>query len=52
MWPRGRASQAEVYHRFHNDFQSPPYGKAYNSISDLLVKNGDIKTAGCPELGF
>merc|ERR1719183_180368 len=24
--------QAEVYHQFHNDFQSPAYGKAYNNL--------------------
>lgn len=41
--------QAEVYHQFHNDFQSPAYGKAYNSLADLAFDDGRIKSTGCPD---
>jgi len=41
--------QAEVYHQYHNDFQSPPYGKAYNSLADAAFEEGRIKTTGCPD---
>ena len=41
--------QAEVYHQFHNDFQSPPYGKAYNSLADAALEDGRIKYTGCPD---
>jgi hypothetical protein len=41
--------QAEVYHQFHNDFQSPPYGKQYNSLSKLAFADGRIKETGCPD---
>jgi hypothetical protein len=41
--------QAEVYHQFHNDFQSPAYGSAYNRLADLAFAEGRIKTTGCPD---
>lgn len=41
--------QAEVYHQFHNDFQSPAYGKAYNSLADLAFDDGRLKSTGCPD---
>jgi hypothetical protein len=41
--------QAEVYHQFHNDFQSPPYGKQYNSLAKLSFADGKIKETGCPD---
>ena len=41
--------QAEVYHQFHNDFQSPAYGKAYNDLADELFDEGRIKMTGCPD---
>lgn len=41
--------QAEVYHQYHNDFQSPPYGKAYNKLADLALEEGRIHETGCPD---
>jgi hypothetical protein len=41
--------QAELYHQYHNDFQSPAYGKAYNSLADTAFTAGRIKTTGCPD---
>lgn len=41
--------QAEVYHQFHNDFQSPAYGKKYNELANLAFEDGRIKTTGCPD---
>jgi len=41
--------QAEVYHQFHNDFQSPAYGKAYNNLANLALEDGRISTTGCPD---
>jgi len=41
--------QAEVYHQYHNDFQSPPYGKAYNNLADLALSEGRIRLTGCPD---
>jgi hypothetical protein len=41
--------QAEVYHQYHDDFQSPPYGKAYNKLADLAFDEGRIKMTGCPD---
>jgi peptide methionine sulfoxide reductase MsrA len=41
--------QAEAYHQFHNDFQSPPYGKQYNSLAKLAFADGRIKETGCPD---
>lgn len=41
--------QAEVYHQYHNDFQSPPYGKAYNRLADVAYADGRIKSTGCPD---
>ena len=44
-----RVSKAEVYHQFHNDFQSPAYGKAYNELADLAFDDGRVKDTGCPD---
>jgi hypothetical protein len=41
--------QAEVYHQFHDDFQSPAYGKAYNNLANLAFDDGRIKGTGCPD---
>mmetsp|Transcript_54188 Transcript_54188/g.131488 ORF Transcript_54188/g.131488 Transcript_54188/m.131488 type:complete len:292 (-) Transcript_54188:134-1009(-) len=41
--------QGEVYHQYHNDFQSPPYGKEYNKLADLALDEGRIHTTGCPD---
>jgi len=41
--------QAEVYHQYHNDFQSPPYGKDYNLLANLALEEGRIKGTGCPD---
>ena len=40
---------AEVYHQFHNDFQSPPYGKKYNNLANVLLEDGRIGPTGCPD---
>lgn len=41
--------QAEVYHQFHNDFQSPAYGKKYNNLVQDAVEDGRVKITGCPD---
>lgn len=41
--------QAEVYHQYHDDFQSPAYGRAYNKLADLAFEEGRIQTTGCPD---
>jgi peptide methionine sulfoxide reductase MsrA len=41
--------QAEVYHQFHNDFQSPAYGKKYNSLQQMAFDDGRLKITGCPD---
>jgi hypothetical protein len=41
--------QAEIYHQFHNDFQSPAYGAPYNKLADLAFAEGRIHTTGCPD---
>jgi len=41
--------QAEVYHQFHDDFQSPPYGKNYNKIAEMAFDDGRLKMTGCPD---
>jgi len=41
--------RAEVYHQFHNDFQSPPYGKEYNGLKNEFLKHSLISETGCPE---
>eukprot|EP00540_Astrosyne_radiata_P005010 CAMPEP_0116841836 /NCGR_PEP_ID=MMETSP0418-20121206/11175_1 /TAXON_ID=1158023 /ORGANISM="Astrosyne radiata, Strain 13vi08-1A" /LENGTH=260 /DNA_ID=CAMNT_0004472365 /DNA_START=51 /DNA_END=833 /DNA_ORIENTATION=+ len=41
--------QAEVYHQFHNDFQSPPYGRKYNQLADQLLDEGRMSATGCPD---
>ena len=35
--------QAEVYHQFHNDFQSPAYGKKYNDLVKEAVEDDRVK---------
>ena len=46
------AYQAELYHQFHDDFLSPPYGRAYNGLRDELVSGGVLEGTGCPESYF
>jgi hypothetical protein len=41
--------QAEVYHQYHNDFQSPKYGKQYNDLAQIAFEEGRIKSTGCPD---
>ena len=41
--------QAEVYHQYHNDFQSPPYGKAYNQLAERAFEEGRLAVTGCPD---
>lgn len=41
--------QGEVYHQFHNDPQSPAYGKAYNDLADILLEAGRIELTECPD---
>lgn len=41
--------QAEVYHQFHDDFQSKAYGKKYNGLADLAFDDGRLKVTGCPD---
>jgi len=41
--------QGEVYHQYHNDFQSPAYGKAYNELVNAALDDGRIKGTGCPD---
>lgn len=41
--------QAEIYHQFHDDFQSPPYGRKYNSLQKLAFDDGRLKITGCPD---
>jgi len=41
--------QAEVYHQYHNDFLSDPYGKQYNDLADVAVADGRIQITGCPD---
>lgn len=43
------AYQAEIYHQFHDDFQSPPYGKKYNSLANMAFEDGRLKVTGCPD---
>lgn len=39
---------AESYHQFHNDFQSAPYGKAYNGLKEQLAQAGALSDTACP----
>jgi peptide methionine sulfoxide reductase MsrA len=41
--------QAEIYHQFHDDFQSPPYGNAYHQLADKLLQDNRLVTTGCPD---
>mmetsp|Transcript_27443 Transcript_27443/g.31729 ORF Transcript_27443/g.31729 Transcript_27443/m.31729 type:complete len:87 (-) Transcript_27443:1328-1588(-) len=41
--------QAEVYHQYHNDFQSAPYGREYNGLADVAFDAGRMKSTGCPD---
>lgn len=41
--------QAEVYHQYHNDFQSPAYGKKYNELAQTAFDEGRLKITGCPD---
>mmetsp|Transcript_22565 Transcript_22565/g.30055 ORF Transcript_22565/g.30055 Transcript_22565/m.30055 type:complete len:275 (-) Transcript_22565:570-1394(-) len=41
--------QAEVYHQFHDDFQSPAYGKKYNSLAQMAFDDGRLTITGCPD---
>jgi len=40
---------AEMYHQFHDDFQSPPYGSSYNGLRDRFKTQSLIRETGCPE---
>lgn len=41
--------QAEVYHQFHDDFQSPAYGKKYNNLANEAFEDGRLVITGCPD---
>lgn len=41
--------QAEIYHQYHDDFQSPPYGRTYNKLADAAFEDGRLKVTGCPD---
>mmetsp|Transcript_28860 Transcript_28860/g.42748 ORF Transcript_28860/g.42748 Transcript_28860/m.42748 type:complete len:290 (+) Transcript_28860:42-911(+) len=41
--------QAEVYHQFHNDFQSAAYGEEYNNLAHEAFEDGRLKITGCPD---
>lgn len=41
--------QAEIYHQFHNDFQSPAYGKKYNNLQQVAFDDGRLKITNCPD---
>jgi peptide methionine sulfoxide reductase MsrA len=41
--------QAEVYHQYHNDFQSSPYGKEYNGLAEKAFIEGRLQVTGCPD---
>jgi len=41
--------QAEVYHQYHDDFQSKAYGKKYNNLANIAFEDGRLKTTGCPD---
>lgn len=41
--------QAEIYHQYHNDFQSPAYGKEYNNLANTAFEGGRLKLTGCPD---
>ncbi|CAB9497548.1 expressed unknown protein [Seminavis robusta] len=41
--------QAEIYHQFHNDFQSLPYGPQYNNLASRAFEDGRLQTTGCPD---
>jgi len=41
--------QGEVYHQFHDDFQSPAYGKKYNGLATIAFDDGRLKVTGCPD---
>jgi hypothetical protein len=41
--------RAEVYHQYHDDFQSAPYGRQYNQLADLALAEGRIRPTGCPD---
>mmetsp|Transcript_19957 Transcript_19957/g.60439 ORF Transcript_19957/g.60439 Transcript_19957/m.60439 type:complete len:116 (-) Transcript_19957:130-477(-) len=40
---------AEVYHQFHDDFQSASYGKAYNNLRTDLYDDNILQVTGCPD---
>jgi len=41
--------QGEVYHQYHDDFQSKAYGKAYNELGLAAYDDGRLKVTGCPD---
>mmetsp|Transcript_112617 Transcript_112617/g.168523 ORF Transcript_112617/g.168523 Transcript_112617/m.168523 type:complete len:311 (+) Transcript_112617:86-1018(+) len=41
--------QAEIYHQFHNDFQSMPYGSMYNNLANRALDDGRLHLVGCPD---
>lgn len=41
--------QAEIYHQFHNDFQSLPYGEAYENLANRALDDGRLHTVDCPD---
>jgi len=41
--------QAEVFNQYHDDFQSPPYGKVYNDLRIQALEDRIIEATGCPD---
>lgn len=43
--------QAEIYHQYHDGFMpGEQYAQKYNSLVSTGLKNGLIKTVGCPDI--
>lgn len=41
--------QAEIYHQFHNDFQSLAYGPKYNNLANRALADGRLHRIDCPD---
>ena len=41
--------QGELHQYLHDYFQSPAYGKKYNSLTKMAVDDKRLKVTGCPD---